>query len=774
MTRRRARHVSNPGATTRRPTDATNQLRQEPCYYWKTTAVVLLLTSFAVGVYIISYPSNHSRAALSKSTEKQTAKADSIRSGEENTGREGPNEEQHRVSEKCKVNSVLQYVDGEGKVVTETKTTCVHSSKPLEYPQAIELSPLLFLPSEISTIMEEMHRQDPVNAEVLFSYAIKMHEEKKYVQCIDLMEHYLQLRLGLPSWIRLVESIIDQREDEWSFMYDIGDNVTTYLDMLLLCYLKEFKVAEVALMYRLIIGLKGELDAGQHTKAYSNFAVGIGDIWTAMEQTQVNTVQLFVDGGLGDEYNAFTVVTAHSLRLFGAGFTMHVNTITRNLLVRRNDALSILKETCQLGSDPLIQSNVLFSKLYFHEIANIYASCVLHQDVLRRMVEKGGVVYSANRFGWVPLLQAAFLGEERLVKEMLAIGADPQARTELGHTMLHILTMNGRYSTASALTDAGLLPNDTDVFNRTALDVACLQGKWSAEPLVQALGMQLPRNCPRKTIFHQGGRSVTNGGWLPSHVALPTELTENRCDFDAVAELTAESFLYDYLILQRPVLIRNALNSTIVQRFLQRWERNNFESLFGDVTLRVGTIPLAAQFGLPERRIQVSTLLPATKGLHAKKRPHSGKNTPYAADAFELIAYSSVDFDSPFLEGFEIPSALDSNATYIVYESILGYMYLGTALGGFNMAYGKQAWDVLVYGQKRWFLLPPPDAYFAVEQPWMWWKNVYLEEGGALECVQRSGDLVFIPELWSRASIHLRETVGILQEFVHGPTEFSI
>ena len=771
MTRKRVRHFSNPSGS-RRPPDTTSQQRQELHYHWKSVAVLLLLAGVAVGVYIYLFSSEHT-----KRTEKYAATADSIQSGEEDTDSKAVYdrsiETQHRINDNCKLSTVLQYVGDEGKVVTETKTTCVHSSNPFAGSQAIELSPLLFLPSEISTIMEEMHSQDPVNAEVLFNYAVKMHEDKRYVQCIELMEHYLQMRLGLPSWIKLVESIIDQREDEWSFLYDIGDNVTTYLDMLLLCYLKEFKVVEVVHMYRLIIGLKGELNAAQHTKAYSNFALGVGDIWTAMEQTQINTVQLFVDGGLGDEYNARTVVTAHSLRLFGAGFTMHVNTITRNLFVRKHDAWSILKEACKLDRDPLIRSNV-FSKLYFHEIANMYASCVLQQDVLRRMVEKGGVVYSANRFGWVPLLQAAFLGEERIIKEMLAIGADPLARTELGHTILHILTMHGRYSTAHGLRDAGLVPSDTDYFNRTALDIACLQGQWSAEPLVRALGMLLPQNCPRKAIFHQGRRSVSNGGWLPSHVALPSELTENRCDFDAVVDLTAESFLYDYLMLQRPVLVRNALNSSLVQGFLHRWERNNFESLFGDVSLRVGTIPLAAQFGQPERRIQVSTLLPATKGLHTKKRPHSGKDTPYAADAFELIAYSSVDFDSPFLEGFEIPSAVDSNTTYIAYESILGYVYLGTALGGFNMAYGKQAWDVLVYGQKRWFLLPPTDAYFAVEQPWMWWKNVYLEEGGAMECVQRSGDLLFIPELWSRASIHLRESVGILQEFVHGATEFSI
>lgn len=772
MTRRRTRHASNPSGT-KRPPDTADQQRRELCYHWKSVAV-FLLTGVAVGVYMC-YPSDYTSAL--RDPEKRAATVDSIQSGGEKESTQAANgrgtDTHHRVNDNCKVNTVLQYVGKDGKLVTETKTTCVHSPEP---SQAIKLSPLLFLPSEISTIMEEMHSQHPVNAEVLFNYAVKMHEDKRYVQCIELMEHYLQVRLGLSqSWKELVESIIDQREDEWSFLYDVGNNVTTYLDMLLLCYLKEFKVAEVELMYRLIIGLKGEVNAAQHTKAYSNFAIGVGDIWTAMEQTQVNTVQLFVDGGLGDEYNARAVVTAHSLRLFGAGFTMHVNTITRSLLVRKHDALSILKETCKLDRDPLVRSNVVFfSKLYFHEIASMYASCVLHQKVLQRMVEKGGVVYSANRFGWVPLLQAAFLGEEQLVEEMLAIGADPLAKTELGHTLLHILTMHARYSAAPGLTDAGLVPSDADYFNRTALDIACLQGRWSAEPLVQALGMQLPPNCPRKAIFHQGKRSVTNGGWLPSHVALPSELTENRCDFDAVVDLTAESFLYNYLILQRPVLVRNALNSTLVQRFLQRWERNNFESLFGDVTLRVGTIPLAAQFGQPERRIQVSLLLPATKVLHSKKRPHSGKDTPYAADAFELIAYSSVDFDSPFLEGFEIPSVVDSNATYIMYESILGYVYLGTALGGFNMAYGKQAWDVLVYGQKRWFLLPPPDAYFAVEQPWMWWKNVYLEEGGALECVQRSGDLLFIPELWSRASIHLRESVGILQEFVHGPTEFSI
>ena len=759
MSKKRARRNNN-----------NNNNNPAPQQDWNFAIGFLILTGYivAVCVYDLYYDRTQAPGADSIQSSKESAAAEEVQ------GRSI--DSQQRVVDNCKVSTVLQYLQEEGKVVTEMKTTCVHDTNSFDGSKAIELSPLLFLPSEISTIMEEMLSQDPVNYEVLFNHAVKMHEDKRYPQCIELMEHYLQLRLGLTSWMKLVESIIDQREDEWSFLYDIGYNVTTYLDMILLCYLKEFRVTEVRLMYRLIIGLKGAVNAAQHTKAYSNFALGVGDVWTALEQTRLNTVQLFVDAGLGDEYNAHKVVTAHGVRLFGAGFTMHINTITRNLLVRKHEVWSLLKEACKLEHDPLIRSSVTYSKVYFREIADIYASCVLHQDVLRRLVESGGVVYSANRFGWVPLLQAAFLGEERILKEMLAVGADPLAKTELGHNVLHILTMHGGYSALSSLRNAGLVLDDTDYFNRTALDIACLQGQWSAEPLVQALGMQLPPNCPSKPVFHQGGQSVSNGGWLPSHVALPPELTDNRCDFDAVVDLTAESFLYDYLILQRPVLVRNALNSSLVSSFLQRWERNNFESIFGDVSLRVGIIPLASQLGQPERRIQISSLLPATKDLHTKKRPHSGKDTPYAADAFELIAYSSVGFDSPFLEGFEVPPVLDSNTTYILYESILGYVYIGTALGGFNMAFGKQAWDLLVYGQKRWFLLPPADAYFATEQPWMWWKNVYRarEEGGALECVQRSGDLLFIPELWSRASIHLRESVGILQEFVHGATEFSI
>ena len=70
------------------------------------------------------------------------------------------------------------------------------------------------------------------------------------------------------------------------------------------------------------------------------------------------------------------------------------------------------------------------------------------------------------------------------------------------------------------------------------------------------------------------------------------------CDFDEVENLAAEDFLIDYLSIQRPVLVRNALQSPGWQKLTQRWSRESILKEMGDVEVSSGSIPYAHNFGL--------------------------------------------------------------------------------------------------------------------------------------------------------------------------------
>lgn len=70
---------------------------------------------------------------------------------------------------------------------------------------------------------------------------------------------------------------------------------------------------------------------------------------------------------------------------------------------------------------------------------------------------------------------------------------------------------------------------------------------------------------------------------------------------DEVDGLSAESFLLDYLAVQRPVLVRNALRGAAWQSVLPRWSRETLLRDFGDLEVSAGSIPYAHNFGFAVR-----------------------------------------------------------------------------------------------------------------------------------------------------------------------------
>lgn len=63
--------------------------------------------------------------------------------------------------------------------------------------------------------------------------------------------------------------------------------------------------------------------------------------------------------------------------------------------------------------------------------------------------------------------------------------------------------------------------------------------------------------------------------------------------------------------------------------------------------------------------------------------------------------------------------------------------------------------NMMPFGEKRWFLLPPRDGVYTREQVgrWLLGRGEQLL-GAPLMCTQQSGDAVFVPDLWSHGLVN--------------------
>ena len=612
--------------------------------------------------------------------------------------------------------------------------------------------------------VDEALSRDPNNVEFLKTGGVFLSQMGYYPEAVKCLEWYLEVSLRVPSWEQLLASISIQREDEWMFLYDAGDDVVHVFEVLLHSYLQDQHLIKAGYLYKIIIGLKGPQNDQDLLLAYSYFSFGLGDLITGMKYLRMYTEYQYVAQGYGNEVQGYEVVTAHSLRLFTSGLDSHITSITKNLLMAGEVVWEELVYNCELTEDNKFNFTDLVKQ---SDVRQVLVKCILSQNIIDVLVDEGAVVYAENIFGWTPLLHATSLGSKEVVDQLTKRKADPLARTVLALSALHIAAIKGSYDIVQLLLLAGLKPTTADYFNRTVLQIACLHG-WSAHGMAEALSIgNLPPQCPYKPVHTPPLKQTFHGGWLGSGVALPDELTQERCDLDVLITPDVQTFLYDYLTLQRPVLIRNATNNHQMKTLFQLWQRNKFEQEYGSLTVNEYEIP-HAEFAGSGNQTTIRTYLSKMKQLHheSKEQGKIGGTTP------PMYVYQSVPMDSPLLRDLKLPEILNPDLTHI--STAKTFFYVGPAISGLPPHYHRSTWDLLIYGHNRWFLFPPNKAFYSKQHVWGWWEGMYRGDPTALECVQHSGDVVFVPDMWGHAVISLRESIGVASQFTHGASEFSI
>ena len=95
--------------------------------------------------------------------------------------------------------------------------------------------------------------------------------------------------------------------------------------------------------------------------------------------------------------------------------------------------------------------------------------------------------------------------------------------------------------------------------------------------------------------------------------------------------------------------------------------------------------------------------------------------------------------------------------------------FLGSKHSGAPMHYHQSAYNVLVYGRKRWVLTPPSDSSFSTVPAHDWLTRTLpllrSANRSLYECVQHAGDVLVLPDLWGHLTYNLDVSVGLAQEF---------
>lgn len=102
---------------------------------------------------------------------------------------------------------------------------------------------------------------------------------------------------------------------------------------------------------------------------------------------------------------------------------------------------------------------------------------------------------------------------------------------------------------------------------------------------------------------------------------------------------------------------------------------------------------------------------------------------------------------------------------------------IGGAGTGAPAHYHKAAVNSLIYGQKRWWLWPPAHAQYSAMPVGEWvaagGPEAATGEGRPpLSCVQRAGDVLYLPDFWGHAVLNQKPSVAVATEILTQRLQF--
>lgn len=245
-----------------------------------------------------------------------------------------------------------------------------------------------------------------------------------------------------------------------------------------------------------------------------------------------------------------------------------------------------------------------------------------------------------------------------------------------------------------------------------------------------------------------------DGGWdlvSPRDPALTIE--PSACGIDRRTTLSASEFEQQYVNQQRPVMISSEAFEGVWPA-LDRWKRNIFAAVYGDIPMDVGKLPY-------ERKVRVN--MPA-KSMRLSEFIHKITNRQISDERSPEYIFDRSDQALRILHDVgKLRFFNDSRNELVSFQ-----FYLGPARSGANDHFHGHAFNALIYGSKRWFLSPTPFASYSTLSAWDWYNQQYpklKETHHITECMQRPGDVIYVPSTFGHAVLNTATSIGFSSEF---------
>lgn len=247
--------------------------------------------------------------------------------------------------------------------------------------------------------------------------------------------------------------------------------------------------------------------------------------------------------------------------------------------------------------------------------------------------------------------------------------------------------------------------------------------------------------------------------WLCSSLKMKEEwlLVDN---IDRRNDLSVQEFIDRYEEPNRPVIITDALSNWSA---LGKWSKEYLVKAARDVKLAVGPVEMAM-----DKYFLYSDSACEERPLYLFD-PKFGEKIPILNEDYEVPIYFREDLFS--ILGKERPD--------------YRWLIIGPARSGSSFHIdpnSTSAWNAVVKGAKKWILFPPdvdppgvhpsPDGV-EVAAPvsiMEWFMNFYeqtkLWKKRPVECICRTGEVMFIPNGWWHLVVNLEDSIAITQNYV--------
>lgn len=193
--------------------------------------------------------------------------------------------------------------------------------------------------------------------------------------------------------------------------------------------------------------------------------------------------------------------------------------------------------------------------------------------------------------------------------------------------------------------------------------------------------------------------------------------------------------------------------------------RLNLEKKFGSRKLDMGAIPYGNRFGYQDQ--QEMTLKNAIQyALRQYPQPAHGSVNGSAIPQYVFERDNAQQALPEVIEQVPaMPQFLPAGGAGAVVPQAV-QMYLGGVGSGAPPHFHGDAWNALMYGEKRWFLFHPSQAVFSRSPVSVWFREQYQRVKHLVhEVVQQPCDVMFVPKGWGHAVLNLRPSIGVAREF---------